>query len=130
MGLSKLDRAYVRAKKSAESLYRDTATIYLHGNGDDSSSAFSDASKQMQVIAENVSVKVVKSNLKTLSGNQASVDSLDAKILMSNDIEVPAGAIFEVVDVNGRKKTYREASSGYTAYRTHQEVAVKFEERR
>ncbi|MDF7636930.1 hypothetical protein PT274_01450 [Leuconostocaceae bacterium ESL0958] len=129
MGLDTVELAMRRAKSAAAMLYRDTATIYSLQN-DGPSQGFSDSSKGMKIIAENVPVKVNKKQLSSLTGNGYAVDQYDAVILMDNSVKVPAGALFEVTDINGVKKTYRQSSQGYSSYATHQEIAVKYGEQR
>lgn len=124
--MSRLEKAFERAKK-ATMLYRDRATISKPDNVGPVK-GFADGNKGRTVIADNVPVTVSMSRnlMGPIKGDSYSVDQFSAVIMLENDIAVPAGAIFEVTDVNGSKRTYRSASKGYTAYQTHQEVAVEY----
>lgn len=123
--MSRLDKAYEQAKKSVGLLYHDRATICV--NRDDGPvKGFSDGKKGKTIIAENVPVKVSKKQLTPINGISYSTDSQSAVILMDNSIKIPAGATFEVTDLHGDKRVYRQASEGYTAYHTHQEIAVEY----
>lgn len=123
--MSNLDKAYQQASKAAKRLYHDRATIYVNQNVNPVK-GFSDGNKGKKVIAENVPVKVSKKQLSPINGTSYSIDTQSAVILMDNSIQVPAGAIFEVTDMHGIKRVYRQSSEGYTAYPTHQEVAVEY----
>ncbi|GAP04888.1 hypothetical protein [Fructobacillus tropaeoli] len=123
--MSKLNQAYERAREAVTLLYHERATIYANQN-EGPVRGFSDGKKDRQAIAEDVPVKVSKRQLDPIDGVSYSTGQYAAIILMDNSIKVPAGAIFEVTDMHGVKRVYRQASEGYTAYPTHQEVAVEY----
>lgn len=124
----KLDAALKRAKKDIESLYRDTATIYTYSNT--KSTGFDDDEKQMNVIVDKVPAKLSKSGLKPASKETFAGVAYDAMLYLDTSVEIPAGAIIDVTNVNGPTTRYRRASGGYMGYATHQEVAVVYEERK
>jgi len=124
----KLDVAFKRAKKDIESLYRDTATVYTYSNV--SSTGFDDDEKQLNMIVKNVPAKLSKSGLKSASKETFAGVDYDAMLYLDVSVEVPAGAIIDVTNVNGLTTRYRRASGGYMGYATHQEVAVVYEGRK
>lgn len=125
----KLDAAFRGAKIAIESMYRDTATIYTR-SGVSNDKGFDDDVKDLLVFHSKVPAKVSKSGLK--SGNKEMFAEMryDAVVYLDTATEVPAGAIIDITDVNGRTRRYKRASGGYASYITHQEVAVVFDERK
>ncbi|WP_279132101.1 hypothetical protein [Lactobacillus intestinalis] len=80
-------------------------------------------------IVENEPAKVI---LKGQSaGNQSfyGTDQYDAKLLIRNGINIPAGAIIYVTDQNGQTTKYKRASKGYTGYYSYQELAMTRDEK-
>ena len=71
----------------------------------------------------------------SLGGQKASesgmfgTDAYDAKLYLNIGVEIPAGAIIDVTDVNGHTTRYKRASAGYTAFASHQEVAMVRDEK-
>lgn len=80
-------------------------------------------------IVEDEPAKVVLSSPK--AGNQSfyDTDSYDAKLLIRNGINIPAGAIILVTDQNGNTVKYKRSSRGYTGYYSHQELAMVRDEK-
>lgn len=82
-----------------------------------------------KIIIDNESAKVV---LKSQSaGTQTFYDSdkYDAKLLMRNGVEIPAGATIYVTDQNGNTTKYKRSSKGYSGYYSHQEIAMVRDEK-
>ena len=112
-------------KKAIPKLWKDRVTItgtipVKHG---------SITNNEDVVIAENEPAKVV---LKGQSAGQQSfygTDTYDAKLLLRNEIKVPAGALIEVTDQNGNVTKYKRASKGYTGFYSHQELAMVRDEK-
>ncbi|WP_413627690.1 hypothetical protein R4B61_00365 [Fructilactobacillus vespulae] len=127
--VSNYDNAFNNTKKVLRTLYRDKATIYVIENKS-SDSPFSDDENTPVPLLSDINVKVSKRQLSPLKGNMYGSDNYDATIFLDNDVKLPAGSIFEVTDVNGNVTTYKDASSGYTSYKTHQEIAVNYMERK
>ena len=65
------------------------------------------------------------------AGNQSfyGTDQYDAKLLIRNGINIPAGAIIYVTDQNGQTTKYKRSSKGYTGYYSHQELAMVRDEK-
>ena len=75
-------------------------------------------------IVENEPCKVI---LKSQSAGTQTIfgtDQYDAKLLIRNGINIPAGAVILVTDQNGNATKYKRASKGYTGYYSHQEIAM------
>lgn len=126
--MSRLDVAFKRAKKDIESLYRDTATVYTYSNV--GGSGFDDDEKQLNLIVDKAPAKLSKSGLRSATQVTFADAEYDAMLYIDTDVEIPAGAIIDVTNVNGLTTRYRRASGGYMGYATHQEVAVVYEERK
>lgn len=126
--MSRLDVAFKRAKKDIESLYRDTATVYTYSNA--GGSGFDDDEKQLNLIVYRAPAKLSKSGLKPATQVTFADAEYDAMLYIDTAVEIPAGAIIDVTNVNGLTTRYRRASGGYMGYVTHQEVAVVYEERK
>lgn len=88
---------------------------------------FSD-SKDVTMV-EDYPAKVVLGGQKPSEQSFFGTDQYDAKLLIDNDVYIPAGADIEVTDVNGHKTRYKRASKGYQGYVSHQEVAMVRDEK-
>lgn len=83
-------------------------------------------------ITNNVAVTIVEDEpckvvLKAQSAGTQSfygTDQYDAKLLIRNGINIPAGAVILVTDQNGNTVRYKRASKGYTGYYSHQEIVM------
>lgn len=83
-------------------------------------------------ITNNVAVTIVEDEpckviLKSQSAGTQTIfgtDQYDAKLLIRNGINIPAGAVILVTDQNGNATKYKRASKGYTGYYSHQELAM------
>lgn len=80
-------------------------------------------------IVENEPAKVILKGLKASEQTFFGTDAYDAKLLIRNDIEIPAGATIDVKGVNGQLTHYKRASRGYAGYVSHQEVAMVRDEK-
>jgi len=80
-------------------------------------------------IVENEPAKVILKGLKASDQTFFGTDAYDAKLLIRNGIEIPAGADIDVTDVNGQTTHYKRASKGYAGYVSHQEVAMVRDEK-
>ncbi|QNQ80786.1 hypothetical protein [Lactobacillus sp. PV034] len=80
-------------------------------------------------IVEDEPAKVIVNSTK--AGNQTffDTDQYDAKLLIRNGINIPAGAVIVVTDQNGNTVRYKRSSRGYTGYYSHQELAMVRDEK-
>lgn len=76
------------------------------------------------IICENRPGKVILGSLKSSNQTEFGTDQYDAKLLIDNDVSIPAGADITVTDVNGHITKYKRSSKGYRGYVSHQEVAM------
>ncbi|GEO64462.1 hypothetical protein [Companilactobacillus nantensis] len=76
------------------------------------------------IICENRPGKVILRSLKTSNQTEFGTDQYDVKLLIDNDVSIPAGADISVTDVNGHVTKYKRSSKGYRGYVSHQEVAM------
>ncbi|RHW50272.1 hypothetical protein DS831_06025 [Bombilactobacillus bombi] len=76
------------------------------------------------VIVQDEPAKVILKDIKPSEQSFFGTDEYDAKLLIRNDIKIPAGAKIVVTDVNGNKVQYIRSSKGYGGYVSHQEVAM------
>ena len=53
----------------------------------------------------------------------------DAKLLIRNGIDIPAGAVIYITDQNGNTVKYKRSSKGYSGYYSHQELAMVRDEK-
>lgn len=81
------------------------------------------------IICENRPGKVILDGLKTSNQAEFGTDQYDAKLLIDNNVSIPAGADILVMDVNGHVTKYKRASKGYRGYVSHQEVAMVRDEK-
>lgn len=81
------------------------------------------------VICENRPGKVILGSLKTSNQTEFGTDQYDAKLLIDNNVSIPAGADISVTDVNGHVTKYKRASKGYRGYVSHQEIAMVRDEK-
>ena len=75
-------------------------------------------------IVENEPCKVVLKGQSASTQTIFGTDEADAKLLIRNGIDIPAGAVIYITDQNGNATKYKRASKGYTGYYSHQEVAM------
>ena len=68
--------------------------------------------------------KVILKGLKASEQSFFGTDEYDATLLLRTGIDVPAGAIIIVTDVNGKVTKYKRSSKGYSGYVSHQEIAM------
>lgn len=73
--------------------------------------------------------KVILKGLKASEQSFFGTDEYDATLLIKNGIDIPAGAVIEVTDVNGKVTRYKRSSKGYSGYVSHQEVAMTRDEK-
>ncbi|WP_424571937.1 hypothetical protein ACOV5J_03045 [Weissella soli] len=121
------EQAFAKMGTVLKTLYRDRVTIY----GGKAVIRNGATEVQQVVIASNYPAKL-SVNSRTLSpsadGNYGT-DAYDAKLILDNGVSVPAGAVIDVVDVNGHTTRYRRSSAGYTAYASHQEITMVRDEK-
>ena len=103
-----------------ERVWNDRVTITGVKNG--SHGPFSE--DEDVTICENRPGKVILGSLKTSTQTEFGTDQYDAKLLIDNNVSIPAGADITVTDVNGHVTKYKRASKGYRGYVSHQEVAM------
>lgn len=88
-------------------------------------------------ITNNVNVTIVEDEpcrviLKGQSKSEQTfygTDQYDAKLLIRNGIDIPAGSIILVTDQNGQTVKYKLSGKGYTGYYSHQELVMKRDEK-
>ncbi|CCI81992.1 hypothetical protein [Lactobacillus hominis] len=73
--------------------------------------------------------KIILKNQKAGTQSFYGADEYDAKMIIRNGINIPAGVSVVVTDQNGQVTKYKRASKGYTGYYSHQEVALTREEK-
>ena len=73
--------------------------------------------------------KVILKGLKASEQSFFGTDEYDATLLLRTGIDVPAGAIIIVTDVNGKVTKYKRSSKGYSGYVSHQEIAMTRDEK-
>ena len=125
---NRLDAAYTRAKRAIESQYRDKATIYVKKDTV-TATGFDDRS-DWQAVLTDIPAKISRSGLKAADEGQFAGVQYDATLYLDTATQVPAGAMIDVTDVNGQVTRYWRAGLGYRSYKTHQEVALTFDERK
>jgi len=80
-------------------------------------------------IVKNHPAKVILGSQKPSDQSFFGTDQFDAKLLIDNDVSIPAGANIIVTDVNGQVTKYKRASKGYRGYVSHQELAMVRDEK-
>ncbi|MCL0330608.1 hypothetical protein [Apilactobacillus xinyiensis] len=110
--------------KATKRLWRSKATIY--GKTAAKDDLFDDVSDKLIVADE--PCKVILKGLNADTMNMVNNQIYNAKLLIRNGIDIPSGAKITITDVNGHTTKYKQASSGYTAYPSHQEVAMIYSE--
>lgn len=119
------EQAFANMGTVLKTLYRDRATIY----GGKAVVRNGATEVQQVVIASNYPAKLsLKAQQASVDGNYGT-DAYDAKLILDNGVSVPAGAVIDVVDVNGHTTRYQRSSAGYTAYASHQEIAMVRDEK-
>ncbi|WCG34758.1 hypothetical protein [Companilactobacillus farciminis] len=79
---------------------------------------------EVVTICENRAAKVILGSQKTSNQSEFGTDQYDAKLLIDNEVSIPAGARIIVTDVNGHVTEYKRSSKGYRGYVSHQELAM------
>lgn len=80
-------------------------------------------------IAENEPCKVVLKGQSAGTQTIFGTDEADAKLLIRNGIDIPAGAVIYITDQNGNIVKYKRSSKGYSGYYSHQELAMVRDEK-
>lgn len=80
-------------------------------------------------IAENEPCKVVLKGQSASTQTIFGTDEADAKLLIRNGIDIPAGAVIYITDQNGNTVKYKRSSKGYSGYYSHQEIAMVRDEK-
>ena len=75
-------------------------------------------------IVENEPCKVILKGQSAGTQTIFGTDEANAKLLIRNGIDIPAGAVIYITDQNGNTVKYKRSSKGYTGYYSHQEVAM------
>jgi hypothetical protein len=108
-----------------ERVWNDRVTITGVKNG--KRGPFSE--DEQVIIVENHPAKVILGSQKPSDQSFFGTDQFDAKLLIDNDVSIPAGARITVTDVNGHVTEYKRASKGYLGYVSHQELAMVRDEK-
>ncbi|WP_246001249.1 hypothetical protein [Companilactobacillus musae] len=103
-----------------EQVWNDRVTIIGVKNG--KHGPFSE--DEPVTICEDRPGKVILGSLKPGNQTEFGTDQYDAKLLIDNNVSIPAGADITVTDVNGHITKYKRSSKGYRGYVSHQEVAM------
>ena len=80
-------------------------------------------------IVENESCKVILKGQSAGTQTIFGTDEADAKLLIRNGIDIPAGAVIYITDQNGNTVKYKRSSKGYSGYYSHQEIAMVRDEK-
>ena len=80
-------------------------------------------------IVENEPCKVVLKGQSASTQTIFGTDEADAKLLIRNGINIPAGAVIYITDQNGNTTKYKRSSKGYSGYYSHQEIAMVRDEK-
>ena len=80
-------------------------------------------------IVENEPCKVILKGQSSSTQTIFGTDEADAKLLIRNGIDIPAGAVIYVTDQHGNTTKYKRSSRGYTGYYSHQEIAMVRDEK-
>lgn len=75
-------------------------------------------------IVEDEPCKVILKGQSAGTQTYFGTDQYDAKLLIRNGINIPAGSVILVTDQNGQTTKYKRSSMGYTGYYSHQELAM------
>ena len=85
-------------------------------------------SEPVTVVSDEPATVILK-GLKAGEQSFFGTDEYDATLLLRTGIDVPAGAIIIVTDVNGKVTKYKRSSKGYSGYVSHQEIAMTRDEK-
>ena len=80
-------------------------------------------------IVENEPCKVILKGQSASTQTIFGTDEADAKLLIRNGIDIPAGAVIYITDQNGNTVKYKRSSKGYSGYYSHQELAMVRDEK-
>ena len=80
-------------------------------------------------IVENEPCKAILKGQSSSTQTIFGTDEADAKLLIRNGIDIPAGAVIYVTDQNGNTTKYKRSSRGYTGSYSHQEIAMVRDEK-
>ena len=112
-------------KKAVSLLWMDKAKIT--GTKKVIKSQHSDSGENK--IVENEPCKVVLKGQSASTQTIFGTDEADAKLLIRNGIDIPAGAVIYITDQNGNTVKYKRSSKGYSGYYSHQELAMVRDEK-
>lgn len=80
-------------------------------------------------IVENEPCKVILKGQSAGTQTIFGTDEANAKLLIRNGIDIPAGAVIYITDQNGNTVKYKRSSKGYSGYYSHQEIAMVRDEK-
>ena len=80
-------------------------------------------------IVENEACKVILKGQSAGTQTIFGTDEANAKLLIRNGIDIPAGAVIYITDQNGNTVKYKRSSKGYSGYYSHQEIAMVRDEK-
>lgn len=117
---------FEKLKKAAPRLWTDRVTI----TSTEKYKADHNITKSRNVtIVENEPAKIVLKGQSPSTQTIFGTDDTDAKLLIRNGIEIPAGSVVYATDQNGNTVKYKRSSKGYTGYYSHQELALVRDEK-
>lgn len=122
-----MNRAFERAKKTLERLYKDSCTIYEEQEVTDEDTNIT--STETVAVVENQPCKISFENLSTTSEDENVAEKkIAVKLFLAPELEVKAGSQIEVTH---NEETVRYSNSGVAGkFYTHQEINLELEERR
>lgn len=80
-------------------------------------------------IVEDEPCKVILKGQSASTQTIFGTDEANAKLLIRNGIDIPAGAVIYITDQNGNTVKYKRSSKGYSGYYSHQELAMVRDEK-
>lgn len=121
-----MNRAFERAKKTLERLYKDSCTIYEEQEVTDEDTNIT--STDTVAVIDNQPCKISFENLSTTSEDENVAEKkIAVKLFLAPEIDVKPGSTIEVTH-NG--ETVRYSNSGVAGkFYTHQEINLELEER-
>lgn len=81
------------------------------------------------VLVEDEPCKVILKSQSAGTQTFYDTDNYDAKLIIKNGINIPAGSVINITDQNGNTTKYKRSSKGYTGYYSHQEIAITRDEK-
>ncbi|MCF6515560.1 hypothetical protein GSH19_05255 [Lactobacillus sp. S2-2] len=110
-------------------LWQDKATIIAERTTESTNDNPFNDSEEYEVVKDKPCKLILKGLSPATDKDFYNNDSYDAKIIIDNDIEIPAGSKIEITDFKGKTTIYKQSSVGYSDYQSHQEIALNRDEK-